>query len=103
MVEKSFPDCKVNAYLVLADKNKTTTVSGLNELFRINRKSDGTKEIKIKGDVTKERLGNIPLCKLPMNDVCDFIYKANIDIELEINNKSFESVIISACRFLCSN
>ncbi|MDG1439182.1 MAG: DUF2779 domain-containing protein [Flavobacteriales bacterium] len=98
VVEKSFPDCKVNAYLVLADKNKTTSVSGLNELFRINRKPNGTKEIKIKGNVTKDKLGNIPLCKLPMNDVCDFIYRANIDIDLEINNKSFESVIFELAR-----
>ena len=98
VVEKSFPDCKVNAYLVLADKYKTTSVSGLNELFRINRKPDGTKEIKIKGNVTKDKLGNIPLCKLPMNDVCDFIYRANIDVDLEINNKSFESVIFELAR-----
>ena len=98
MVEKTFPDCKVNAYLVLADKNKTTTVSGLNELFRINRKSDGTKEIRIKENVTKDKLGNIPLCKLQMNDVCDFIYRTNIDIDLDINNKSFESVIFELAR-----
>ena len=33
-----------------------------------------------------------------MNDVCDFIYRANIDIDLEINNKSFESVIFELAR-----
>ena len=98
MVEKSFPDCQVNAFLILADKNKKTTVSGLNELFRINRKPDGNKEIKIKGNITKNQLGNIPLCKLPMNDVCDFIYKNDIDIDLQINPKSFEAVIFELAR-----
>lgn len=40
VIEKSYPEFKVTPYLMLADKSKTTTIDGLNQLFRVTKKTD---------------------------------------------------------------
>tara|TARA_B100000959_G_scaffold281367_1_gene345267 strand:- start:613 stop:2460 length:1848 start_codon:yes stop_codon:yes gene_type:complete len=54
VVKKSFPDYKVESYLMLADKSKKASIDGLNQLFqiannnkrtRIDRKVDSIEEI----------------------------------------------------------
>lgn len=42
VITKSFPEFKVIPYLMLADKDKSTTVNGLNQMFRI-KKSAGNR------------------------------------------------------------
>ncbi|WP_278035808.1 hypothetical protein [Flavobacterium nitratireducens] len=40
VIEKSNPEYIVTPFLMLADKNKTTTIDKLNQLFRISKKSN---------------------------------------------------------------
>ncbi|WP_341228445.1 DUF2779 domain-containing protein [uncultured Arcticibacterium sp.] len=40
VIEKAFPEFKVIPFLMLADKDKTTSLDGLNQLFRITKSSD---------------------------------------------------------------
>lgn len=40
VIEKSYPKFKVIPYLMLADKSKTTLIDGLNQLFRVTKKTD---------------------------------------------------------------
>ncbi|AJR02761.1 DUF2779 domain-containing protein [Siansivirga zeaxanthinifaciens] len=40
VIEKSFPEFTVTPFLMLADKDKTTTIEGLNQLFRVTKKSN---------------------------------------------------------------
>ena len=40
VIEKSYQEFKVTPYLMLADKSKTTNIDGLNQLFRVTKKTD---------------------------------------------------------------
>ena len=40
VIEKAFPDFKVKSFLMLADKDKTASVNGLNQMFRVKNNSD---------------------------------------------------------------
>ncbi len=40
VIEKAFPEFEVTSYLMLADKDKTTSVDGLNQMFRITNNAD---------------------------------------------------------------
>ena len=40
VIEKSFPEFNVTPYLMLADKSKSTSIDGLNQLFRVVKKAD---------------------------------------------------------------
>ena len=40
VIEKAYPQFTVSPYLMLADKDKTTTLDGLNQLFRVTKKTD---------------------------------------------------------------
>ena len=40
VIQKAFPEFKVQSFLMLADKSKTTTIAGLNQQFRISKNSD---------------------------------------------------------------
>ncbi|MDZ7890871.1 MAG: DUF2779 domain-containing protein [Rhodoferax sp.] len=42
VVQQAFPHCSVSASLLMPDKSKTTTVSGLNQWFKVQRKGRST-------------------------------------------------------------
>jgi len=48
VIEKAFPEFVVKPFLMLADKNKTTTIDGLNQLFRVSKTSDNRTGIELK-------------------------------------------------------
>jgi hypothetical protein len=58
VIQKSFPHWKVSAYFMLADKSKTTTIKGLNQLFRITKKAGNrtgiSKRLKELKDIESE-------------------------------------------------
>jgi hypothetical protein len=59
VITKSFPEFKVIPYLMLADKDKSTTVNGLNQMFRI-KKSSGNRTGIIKKE---EQIRQLDLSK----------------------------------------
>ncbi|WP_445956534.1 DUF2779 domain-containing protein [Yeosuana sp.] len=48
VIEKSFPEFTVIPFLMLADKDKTTTIEGLNQLFRVTKDTDNRTGIEPK-------------------------------------------------------
>ncbi len=40
VIQKSYPECKITPYLYLVDKTKSATIDGLNQMFRVKKKSD---------------------------------------------------------------
>jgi len=40
VTKKSYPNCNVTSYLYLVDKTKSATINGLNQMFRVKKKSD---------------------------------------------------------------
>lgn len=41
VMQMCYPDWKIDSYIMMADKSKTATVNGLNQMFRINKKEGG--------------------------------------------------------------
>tara|TARA_R110002033_G_C3890127_1_gene238775 strand:+ start:3632 stop:4366 length:735 start_codon:yes stop_codon:yes gene_type:complete len=48
VIKKSFPEFTVTPFLMLADKDKTTTIEGLNQLFRVTKDTDSRTGIEPK-------------------------------------------------------
>ncbi len=48
VIEKSHPEFKVTPFLMLADKSKTTTIDGLNQLFRVTKNTDNRTGVECK-------------------------------------------------------
>jgi len=71
VIEKAHPEYSVTPYLMLADKDKTTTVDGLNQMFRIKKESENRTGIE-KVEALIQTL-NIPedsvLSKVDVNSV----------------------------------
>ena len=82
VVQKANPTKKVLAYIVLADKTKSTTIDGLNQMFKIKR-TDNKINIDIQPGITKNDLGDIPLKTINVDDVCTYIYANNVEIDLD--------------------
>lgn len=92
VVEKSNPGKKVSAFIVLVDKTSTTSVDGLNQIFRISKDSNGRTKIIVQPGVTKSDMGVIPLKIINVDDVCDWIYSNPVELNLE-SVLSFEESI----------
>ena len=82
VVQKANPTKKVLAYIVLADKTKSSTIDGLNQMFKIKRTGNKI-NIDIQPGITKNDLGDIPLKTINVDDVCTYIYANNVEIDLD--------------------
>jgi hypothetical protein len=68
VVQNAFPECKVTAFLMLADKTKRTTIGGLNQKFFL--KKDGKELHVIKnGDVSLSALGEPILTLVNVDEI----------------------------------
>jgi len=81
VVQKANPNKRVLAYIVLADKTKSSTIDGLNQMFKIKRTGNKI-NIDIRPGITKNDLGDIPLKTINVDDVCTYIYANNVEIDL---------------------
>ena len=82
VVAKANPRKKVIAHLVLVDKTVDTTIEGLNQLFKINRR-DSRIDIIVKEGVTRQDLGRIPLKIVSVERECDWIFTNPVTIDLD--------------------
>jgi hypothetical protein len=73
VAEKAFPKFQIFPYLMLADTSKTTSVDGLNQKFRLDKK-DGRTTIVISGDVSTKALGTQILTAVPVRDYINLIF-----------------------------
>ena len=90
VVSKAFPDYKVTAYLMLADKGAKCPTDGLNQKFRIIEEK-GRKKIKVSDKLSEEDLSPPILCKTNAEDACRIIYSD--DYEFINNTLSFSELI----------
>ena len=73
VVQNAFPDFKVIAYLVLANKTQVSSVDSLNQMFKIKKNGDET-SIEIKSGLKQADLGNIVLSAIKVEDEIDMIF-----------------------------
>jgi hypothetical protein len=90
VVAKAFPDYKVTAYLMLADKDAKCPTDGLNQKFRIIEEK-GRKKIKVSDKLSEEDLSPPILCKTNAEDACRIIYSD--DYEYQNNTLCFSELI----------
>lgn len=73
LMRNVFPEMEVRPYLMLADKNKSSTIDGLNQLFKIHKNSRGRLEVVTPEDLTDEDLGDEILTKVDVSSAVEMI------------------------------
>lgn len=91
VVKKSFPECEVNSFLMLADKTNVSSVDGLNQHFLLKENEKKTEVIFV-GDIEKENLGNEILCKLDVSEVVHIIHEDQ-EMSERFDGRGFEKGI----------
>ena len=72
VVQMSFPNFEVEAFLMMADKTKTATINGLNQLFRVPK--NGNPRTDIIKRVTKiDEIGQSVLSEINVDSIIDSI------------------------------
>ena len=99
VLQNIFRDFPVKAFLIAADKEKSVTIDGLNQLFRITRSNDRP-EIKTKKDITRSALGTIPLAVINVDNECDWIYNNPVDPDIKGINTFAEVVELFSSSYL---
>jgi hypothetical protein len=65
---QAFPEWKISAFLMLADKSQRTEVNGLNQLFSLRKNAQGQVEVKVNHAKLQETgLGNPILTAIPVD------------------------------------
>jgi len=67
-----YPQWKIDSYILMADKTKTTSIDGLNQLFRISKDAENRTGIK-KLVTTLAETGNSVLSRKNINDIVEGI------------------------------
>jgi hypothetical protein len=74
VVQSAFPQCKVSAFLMLADKSSACPTNGLNQKFRVRTRDDGQKYVQLASPLEPIEMENRILSKIPVDDACDRIF-----------------------------
>ncbi|GAA4801736.1 DUF2779 domain-containing protein [Litoribaculum gwangyangense] len=90
VIEKAFPDFIVTPFLKLADKDKTTTIDGLNQLFRVSKASDNRTGIEAKISKLDNPEKESVLSKVDVSDIIQRIESSEYRI---LNEFTFENSI----------
>ena len=90
VISKAFPDYKVSAYLMLADKDAKCPTDGLNQKFRI-KEVKGRKRVVVSEELSAEDLSPPILCNINTDDACRIIYSE--DYEFQGHALSFSELI----------
>jgi len=73
VMQKAFPDWEITAYLMLSDKSKKATVSGLNQKFQLVKDENDRTSVQIAGDVSLQALGKPILTAVNIDDIANRI------------------------------
>lgn len=71
VVQKSFPEFFVEAYLILADKSAKASVDGLNQKFFLSTDTNGRTKVDVLGDTSAASLGDEILCMVAVDHIVD--------------------------------
>lgn len=89
VIQKCFPDFKMNCFLMLADKSKKASVDGLNQKFFLSKDENGRAKATTENNFDSVKAGNQILCKVNVDEPVEIL--KNIVFE---NGKSFEGQVI---------
>ena len=81
VLQNAFPEFNINSYLMLADKRKVATVSGLNQRFQLMKEGNNT-SVKIIGGTSLESLGEPILTAVNVSHLVEDIHNIH-DCEFE--------------------
>lgn len=89
MAQKNYPNLQFSAYLLMADKKKTATIDGLNQLFRIPKGGDPRKDIirKVQG---LEEIGGTVLTEVKVDHLINRILENEFPV---MEGKTFEEAV----------
>ena len=74
VLRQAHPELIVEPFLTLCDKSVRASVDALNQLFKVDRLSERTVEVRLtEDDVTAQRLGNPVLADIPVGTIVDSI------------------------------
>lgn len=76
------PEYQINAYLMLADKNKKASVDGLNQCFPVICEGD-RKKVRVRDGLTREDLGTEILIRINVDNIIENIFNGSDFIEKE--------------------
>jgi len=74
VTQQAFPEWVIKPYLMLADKNKKTSVDGLNQLFVVKKDSGGRKTVSANQEINSDLLGDEILVKVGVSDIVQMIW-----------------------------
>ena len=104
-LKKQYPDTPytVKAFLMMADKDKTASVDGMNQYFRIDK--DENKRIKIKRGANAEGLkdGTHILTSFPVDEYCDKIIRGETEEQQAVMGDKFEDFVEKMADNYCSH
>lgn len=111
VIEKAYPDYKVEANIILADKSKKVTINNLNQYFQIN-KNGYMVDIITPKNVSANDLGVIPLAIINVDEIVndiqnkykvpkhnmDFIDFINYAKDIYLNRKKIYTPVSTKCK-----
>lgn len=74
VVNSSFPQYDISAYLMMADKSAFCPTDGLNQKFKIVKREGGRKQVVVSQSITDEDLTKPILNRVNVDIYCDVIY-----------------------------
>jgi len=86
---------KIKAHLMLANKDATASVAGLNQMFKITKTTNGY-EVKVPAELTRAQLGTDILKKIQLDEVIDKIWHEFTVPNDYLPHASFEDFVIFA-------
>ena len=89
VVKKSFPERKVESYLMLADKSKRASIDGLNQLFQITKNPNNRTGIDVKVESTDD-IGDPIMQQVNLTELINDIISKDIH---KIHGLSFKSLV----------
>jgi hypothetical protein len=103
VLQKAFPKFIIDSYLMLADKRKVATVSGLNQRFQLIKDGDNT-TVKIVGDTSLESLGEPILTAVNVSHLVEYIHNLpNSEFEVMVWDFSYAYKLYVPIGARCGN
>ena len=81
-MENALPNYNIKPYLMLADKNKKTSINGLNQFFKIT-KIGSRKKITVNKTINYDDLGSEILLKIDVGNFVQMIYDGDYKKNIE--------------------
>lgn len=90
VLANAYPDSEIESFLMMANKNTTCDVDGLNQKFKITR-DNNRKGCKVSNTITKDDLKKEILITVPVDEYVDLVW--NRQDSLDSHEMSFEDEI----------